>query len=603
MRNHFPRRFAATSACAALLTIAAVSAAGRSASPSADAGPAIAVDFRANLDDGRAVVDLKPSDVSLKVNGKQREVRSLQLVQFGGPPAVTTGPSMPSPYGSNAPADAGREVLFAIDDESIIAGNEQPVKDAVRQITSGLSAADRVGLVPVTRTGLNLVPTRQRDSVSAAVSSMVGRANTSETASDAVCRTRVALEGLKNVFTSNSSGSATTVVFFSSGLTPATGGTTALLGKRTQMGADICTVTTQDYTTVANAALASNVNFYVVFITEGKGSSVSTSRTSSGNDMRVGVDSLAGASGAQTILLSGNTEGMLARVGRDTAAYYLATFEPDASERTGSTAHVELRVARDGVKVHARSEVAIAKGSSGAPTPKDMSRVITVFRDLPLRVGGFVTRNAPGDDKVVRVNVLFEPTEPSVKLASAVVALFDEATGKLAGQWTAEPKELSNGGAKMVPLPVPPGAYRIRVAAIDTSGRGGTADYSLRAETAVAAPVKLSGLVLGTADGSFKPCLLFDPSNQAAGGYVEIYGVPKGAAVGASLEIASSVDGPALATAETNVQNAAAEDMRIVSGGFSIGALAPGDYLVRAMVSVDGKPVGRSMRTLRKIAK
>jgi hypothetical protein len=600
MRNHLFRRFAAAPACLALLTVAVVSVTGRSASSSSEAGgPPVAIDFRAALDDGRPVLDLKREDVSLKVNGKVREIRSLQLVQFGGPPAITTGPSMPPPFASNAPADAGREILFAIDDESIIAGNEQPVKEAVRQIMSGLSATDRVGLKPVTRTGLNIAATRQRDTIGAAVAAMVGHSNASETTGDATCRTRVALDALKDVFTSSTGGSATTVVFFSSGLTPPSGGTTAVLGKKTQMGTDVCTVTAPDYATVANAALASNVNFYVLFITEGKGSSVSTSRTSSGNDQRDGVNGLAGASGAQTILLSGNTESTLGRVGRDTSAYYLATFEPDASERAGATSRVDLRIARDGVKVHARPEIAIAKASGAAPTPRDMVRVATVFRDLPLRAGGYASRNA-GDDKV-KVLALFEPAEPSAKLTSAVVALFDE-KGKLAAQWTAQPADLSGATAKTV-LPVAAGVYRMRVAATDASGRAGTTDYDLRAETIAAAPLKLSALVLGTADGgSFQPRLQFGAAQQMAVGYFEIYGVTKAAAVTVSLEVASSMEGPALATAETNVQAASAEDMRIAFGGFSIGGLAPGDYLVRAVVSVDGKPVGRSTHTLRKIA-
>ena len=40
--------------------------------------------------------------------------------------------------------------------------------------------------------------------------------------------------------------------------------------------------------------------------------------------------------------------------------------------------------------------------------------------------------------------------------------------------------------------------------------------------------------------------------------------------------------------------------MRIAFGGFSIATLEPGDYQMRAVVSLDGKPVGRVVRTLRK---
>ena len=231
-----------------------------------------------------------------------------------------------------------------------------------------------------------------------------------------------------------------------------------------------------------------------------------------------------------------------------------------------------------------------------------MVRVATVFRDLPIRASGYVKRN-PGNDKVqVQVLAIFEPAEPSTKLASAVVALFDD-KGKLAAQWTAQPDDLSSGGGRTV-LPVPAGpSYRMRVAATDASGRAGTADYELRAETIAATPLKLSGLVLGTADGgSFQPRLQFGAAQQAAVGYLEIYGVTKTSAVVVSLELASSPDGPALATTDTTVQAGGAEDMRIAFGGFAIGGLAPGDYLMRAVVSVDGKPVGRSTHTLRKIA-
>jgi hypothetical protein len=42
------------------------------------------------------------------------------------------------------------------------------------------------------------------------------------------------------------------------------------------------------------------------------------------------------------------------------------------------------------------------------------------------------------------------------------------------------------------------------------------------------------------------------------------------------------------------------DDMRVAFGGFSIANLEPGDYLMRAVVSLDGKPVGKVVRTLRK---
>jgi hypothetical protein len=524
-------------------------------------------------------------------------------VQFAGPAAVSVGPSIPVPYGSNVAADAGREFLFAIEDQSIVAGNEQPVKDAIKQIVAGLSPTDRVGLVPVSTTAPNLAPTLDRDSVAAAVAAVVGPASPSESSNDAVCRSKVTLDNLNSRFKNSSGGAATTLVFFSSGLTPPSGGSTAMLGKKTQAGAgrfdataDMCTLTTQDYTNVGNAAVASNVNLYVLYVT---GSAVTTSKSSSGNDMLVGVQGLAGSAGVQTIMLTGNNDAALQRIPRDTSAYYVATFEPDPSERTGAAARVELRVARDGVKVHARSEVAVAK-SSGAMSTKDMTLTLSVFRDLPLRAVGYVKRN-PADDKMVQVLAIVETAEPAVKMTAATVALFDE-KGKLAARFTAQPQELTSGTLR-TPLPVPPGIYRMRVAATDASGRAGTVDYSVRAELAAAAPLKLSSLILGTTDPPpFTPRMLFGPSQAQAIGVLEINGVAKGADVVVSLELAATPDGPAMGTAETTVQAGAVEDQRLTFGGFPIGSLTPGDYVMRALVSVNGKPAGRVIQTLRKVA-
>ena len=44
----------------------------------------------------------------------------------------------------------------------------------------------------------------------------------------------------------------------------------------------------------------------------------------------------------------------IARLLRETGAYYVATFEPDASERTGQAMRMELRSTRDKVKLRER---------------------------------------------------------------------------------------------------------------------------------------------------------------------------------------------------------------------------------------------------------
>jgi hypothetical protein len=143
--------------------------------------------------------------------------------------------------------------------------------------------------------------------------------------------------------------------------------------------------------------------------------------------------------------------------------------------------------------------------------------------------------------------------------------------------------------------------YRLRVAAVDAAGRAGTADYELNAEIPRADPLKLSALVLGTQQpgGGFAPRLDFK-GEPVAIGMVEIYGVPKGGAVTVDLDVASAANGAAIANAPTTVTAGRSDDMRIAFGGFNIAPLEPGDYQMRAVVSLDGKPVGKVVRTLRK---
>ena len=185
-------------------------------------------------------------------------------------------------------------------------------------------------------------------------------------------------------------------------------------------------------------------------------------------------------------------------------------------------------------------------------------------------------------------------------MSAASVGLFDE-KNTLKKQWTAQPAELAKRPV-MAALSAPPGIYRVRVAAVEASGRAGTVDYELKVDVPRADPLKLSTLVLGTQQqgGGFAPRLEFSHEPVAIG-LLEIYGVPKGGAVAVDLDIVQTPEGAPLANAQTTVTTPGGTgDMRIAFGGFSIVSLSPGDYLMRAIVSLDGKPVGKVVRTLRK---
>jgi hypothetical protein len=199
---------------------------------------------------------------------------------------------------------------------------------------------------------------------------------------------------------------------------------------------------------------------------------------------------------------------------------------------------------------------------------------------------------------MVRVAVVFDSPDTTVALTEAMVGLIDE-SGRVVASRTLQAAELT-GPTVVTALAAPAGRYRLRVAAVEGSGRGGTADVDVDAGLAVAGALRLSDLVIGRSrDGQFQPRLEFT-KEAVATAQLELYGGREGARVGVVVELARTLTGPAL-VATPGVFTATEEaDRFLVTAAVPIGALPPGDYVVRATVAAEGQPGGRVVRSLRK---
>ncbi|MCX6545241.1 MAG: hypothetical protein NTV05_12635 [Acidobacteria bacterium] len=556
------------------------------------------VDFRAVGSAGAPVLDLKPAEVSLRIGGRARDIQSLELIRLGSRQVAANGTTLAPlapPFASNHPSDGGRNVILMLEDESIPSGREQTVKDAVDALLDNLTVRDVVSLLVISKGKFEPGPTTQHDGIRTAVGKFVSQASQSQAAADVACRTQRSLGAIQSVMASLPGGARTTIVFISGGLAPPIV-TDAIVSKTFSGGAVACEIRRSAFNDISTAAYKTSADLYAVYLPpDVQGGSTAASDT--------GIETLAGASGNALIRLSGDSKAEMARVGRETSAYYLASFEPDAAERSGSAARVELRVTRENVKVRARSEVQIAKSAGAAAGTKalsarDMLRVATAYRDLSIRAVACPARDAGSKD--LKIVVMLEPFEASLPLASAAVGLFDD-KGKLVVQWTSQPTDL---GARPVVagFTVRPGTYRMRVAATDGAGRGGTVDQNLAVELEKGdGAVQMSALVFGIASGqAFAPRLIFESETGALGSF-EVYGVPNTSAVTAAVEIAASASGPVVATAPARVGSPGSDGRRVALAAIPLGSLPPGDHLVRVVVSVDGKPVGRVVRTLRKV--
>ncbi len=541
----------------------------------------LTVDFLATNASGQPITDLKPADVSVKIGGKQRAISSLEYKTFegggGGPVSA-----LPAPFAVNG--GVGRNLLIVIDNESLKVGTERAVRESLDQILAQLGPADRVAFSVAPRDTVALGFGAGVAAVRAAVAKFAGIRPASVSEADAACRSRDSLVMLRSMMDAQAGSEApTSVLFIASGLSlPGTVNRNATSDLR-------CEVLTEHFQAVGTAAAQGRINLYVA-----QGDDTISSRNE-------GLENLAGVAGAGSVLRA--LPGGLARVASESAGYWLATVAGDSGDRQGSVTKLELRVNREGVTTRARTDYAVSKagGRGGAKplTPREMVATTAPFGDLRLRVTALAQRGQAGKLQVV---AMVEPADPAAKLTALSSVLVQPGATKAAFARSLEEKDLV-GRPVIVGLLVDPGKYRLRIAVADANGKAGAVDTEIDAQLTPAGPLQLGQIMLLSPRGeSFAPQLQFKDEAEIAA-LIEIYGPVATSKVGAKIEIAATPDGKALVEGVVGGSGTNEPDKFQLNGKLAIGALPPGDYIVRAIVQVEGQPEGRVMKTLRKLPK
>jgi len=604
----------------------------------------VTVDFVAIDATGRPVNDLKPSELSLKVDGKTRPIRALEFLKVASTSveAPVPVPSLPVPFGTNESSAPGRMVIIIVDHEHIGPGDGKAAIDAASRFLDRLNSLDRVGVVTMPNGLVEVDLTTNHERVRKALSDLVGKAGTvqrpfgniskweavqvaleqatsdkptTQLIQDRECRyvsntddpcrpqavrdalqmareieisTRTTLKSLRDFFdgVAHVEGPKS-VIFLSGSLIPTI---------------DIH----QELQDVARSATLAHAQLYVIqphqtmFDVRGQNEPMSIEK-----DMNLeeqGLGDLATSAGGVFYKLSSAGDNVFTRIADEISAYYLLGFEPTSNERDGKRHTINLETTRKNVTLRSRPAFIFAgsgKENAAPLVPETLLRDFGAHRDLPLRATAYPFRSTePPNLKLV---IAVEPIEPTATLTSAAFALIDT-KGRIASQWREE-------GANVVVRPLltaaalPPGEYRLRVAASDTLGRLGAVDFEFKAELGSASPLTVGTLMLGTTEqGAFRPQLATSAKEQTVTGYVELYGDPPvGAKLTVTLELAASPTGPALDSGVTQLLIARTEtDRRVATGQVSIARAPLGDSVVRAIVSMDGKEIGRVWRTLRK---
>ena len=445
--------------------------------------------------------------------------------------------------------------------------------------------------------GVRLPFTSDRVRIRVAMERLSGQGSRNETGSDLACRTRRFLESLAGWLKEQpNAGAPLTLVLFTAGL--------AGPRRDAPMGLmpGMCELLVDQFKHVATAASAARANFYVMLPADigmapaRRQTLGGTSDIGSDNPLE-GIEHLVGVTGGARLSLDATGTASLLRVAKESAAYYVAELEPVAGDAPSRSRSFGVRVSRRGVTVRVRPEIRLGESTRAAtatrPVVSDLLASTEAFPDLRLRIGGFTVRDPDGK---LRVGVVVEPADPAASLASAGAILVGP-DGQVAAHWFAKN---ASDRPLLGAMAATPGSFRLRVAAVDSDGRAGAAEDTIEAALTPVGPLTLGSLMLGVSrTGSPTPQLAFG-SEPTAVAYFDIYGGVAGLPLSARVEVARDLDGAPLAVLPLALTRA--DEGRVVaSGTVPVGALAPGDYVIRGVVRLESGETGRVVRTLRKL--
>jgi hypothetical protein len=555
---------------------------------SRDRANLLAVDFIAVSPDGTPVETLVPADVTVRLGGRTRRVVSLDFVR-----AQTRGAtSVAAPYGDNVSPLAPRSLILMVDADTIRPGRTATVRDAAQQLLTGLAPDDRVALVTVPFGGLAVDLTTEHQRVLTALNGLTAQSARGETVADAQCRTLTTLDAMSDMLLRLSvvEDPVTVVLFSSHQAGPQN--MIRMTGEASAGGA--CELRASHFTDLGHAVARARARVYVVH--------ADLEQRSRGLE---GLEHLSGVTGGPLLHLS--TDNGRAAVGRiltETSGHYVVRITRDPSDTTDQVQNIGIATTRSGVTVWRAPQFLVTRASAAAATSKsaptsviDLMRQPRLATDLPLRVTAHTFRD--DDEGKVRLAVTLDSPDSAAALSSAMIGVFD-ARGQLVTGLEMTAEALTRRPV-VAALSVPPGTYRLRAAALESSGRGGTADQTIEAALTPIGAVSASSVMIGLSrEGGFVPALEFS-GEPTAFGMLELYGAVS-PAPRVVFEIATTTNGPAVLTMPGLVEGAPVPTRAVVTAVLPISQLSPGDYVVRVTITPEGRAGGRVIRTLRKIS-
>jgi VWFA-related protein len=568
--------------------------------------------------DGRPVRDLRADDFVVRIDGVPRRV---SLAQFYGPddgprPAASDAPVS---VATNGTAQPGRVIVLVADLESITPGAEKPILETAAALLDRLSAADAVGLL--TLPGRSVELTRDHAKVRDALLGLRGAGTppafgytmtvreaeafrlgdqriTAEVIerecrpSDGTCaielrnlampllieadrRTQGLVAALSSLLTRlERIDVPRTVVLLSAGVQRRPG--SAAWFNDLQRAADAAGVSLAIVQIEQPGADASR---------RGPGGAVTRA------DLADGLSAIAGATGATLYHGVGRAAGAFDRIRSEIVHSYQLALESLPSDADGRRHRLEVEVKRDGVTVRARRELARTGTPPRTMNPVDLLAQPVALTEAPLTVATYMTR---GDDaSTLKVIVLVESNAASAEGPAAYA--FSVADGERPVFETAD-RMAAGSPAVSVAAQLPPGRYRLRAAVVDAAGRHGSLDMPIVVGLRQAGELQFSDLIVGRLEGTFAPATRVPPGAPLVA-LLELYSADAARLDGLTVSLDVRRAGqPSAARFPAEVRQTALDRRRLATATIPADALAPGTWLISAVVRRGDALVGQVSR-------
>ncbi len=627
-----------------------------SVAPSAQQAPTfrsgvelIEVDATVIDGDGNPVPDLRAADFSVTVDGEPRAVVQAQFISLRAPEKSSLPADLPAEdagYTSNADSDPGRLIVILVDEESMPWGEGRRLMHAAAGFVDSLGPGDRVSVVAMPQPGVYIDFTSDHDRARRAVEGMsglgvppLGGAIEFEILQETRRRTAAVLHGIESILEGMRGVEGPKALVWLSG---------GLVIDGEELGLK----------KIADLAAASRTTLYIFMLDE---LLVDGSRAASGalpdafvvenSPMRGG-----GPGGVGTAFVEGvpadagmrlgppnrrvQEQGLMAaasmtggslmrtyynpgplfdRLERELSGYYLLGVESIAGDRGGEFRDIDVSVRRDGARVRSHRRVHVPPEEAGRGAAERLLRLLrspVAVRELPLRVATYAYRNATSYSEPLRILIGAEVDAPggvpaTLDVGYAVRDADGAETARATMQVTPRLVRKPDGPVLEVAIAVPleqPGAYSLKLAAIDAAGRRGSVEHPMRAPRLSGEPLAAGDLMLADQASAPSGRILPQVEAQVTSGrllaFTELYARSRFRwdDTRVEVDVVDGGGGPVLARGPAVLNGPDGTRHRRATAIVAVPHLPPGRYVARARVMRDGAELARVRRPFRIIS-